>query len=51
MINKDCLIALYADDSKVYMVINTKEDLSSFQSDIDKIFDWCKMNKMTINTK
>ena len=29
----------------------THEDLSTFQSDIDKISDWCKMNKMRINTK
>ena len=35
----------------MYRVINIQEDLSSFQSDIDKISDWCKMNKMTINTK
>ena len=32
-------------------VISTQEDLSTFQSDIDKISDWCKMNKMRINTK
>ena len=44
-------IALYADDSKMYRVISTQEDLSTFQSDIDKISDWCKMNKMRINTK
>ena len=51
VINKDCSIALYADDSKMYRVISTQEDLSTFQSDIDKISDWCKMNKMRINTK
>ena len=51
VISKDCSIALYADDSKMYRVINTQEDLSSFESDINKISDWCKMNKMTINTK
>ena len=51
VISKDSSIALYADDNKMYRVINTREDLSSFQSEIDKISDWCKMNKMTINTK
>ena len=51
MISKDSSIALYADERKMYRVINTQEDLSSFQSDIDKISVWCKMNKMTINTK
>ena len=38
----------------MYRIINTQEDLSSFQhvqSGIDKISDWCKMNKMTINAK
>ena len=51
VISKDSSIALYADDSKMYRVISTQEDLSTFQSDIDKISDWCKMNKMRINTK
>ena len=31
--------------------INTPEDTSSFQGDLDKISDWCKENKMKINTK
>lgn len=51
VISKNSSIALYADDSKMYRVINTQEDLSSFQSDMDRISDWCEMNKMTINTK
>lgn len=50
VISKESAIALYAVGSKMYRVINTREDLSSFQSNIDKILDWCKMNKMTINT-
>ena len=29
----------------------TQEDLSTFQSDIDKISEWCNMHNMTINTK
>ena len=51
VISKDSSIALYADDSKIYRVISAQGDLSTFQSDIDKISDWCKMNKMRINTK
>ena len=35
----------------MYRVIGTLEDLSTSQSDIDKISDWCKMNKMRINSK
>ena len=51
VISKDSSIALYADDSKLYRIINTPEDMSSFQGDLDKISDWCKENKMKINTK
>lgn len=51
VISKDSSNALYADDSKMYRVINTQEDLSSFQSDIDKIIHWCKMNNIAINAK
>ena len=51
VISKDSSISLYADDSKLYRVINTQENLSTFQSDIDKISDRCKMNNMTIITK
>ena len=49
MISKESSIALYADNSKMYRVINTQEDL--YSCDIDKTLDRCKMNKMTINTK
>ena len=51
VISKDSSIALHAGDNKMYRVIITQEDLSAFQSDMDKISDWCKMNKMRINTK
>ena len=51
VISKDSSIALYADDSKMYRVISTQEYLFTFQSGIDKISDWCKMNKMRTNTK
>ena len=51
VISKDSSIALYADDSKLYRIINSPEDMSSFQGDLDKISDWCKDNKMKINTK
>ena len=46
-----CIRDRYADDSKMYRVISTQQDLSSFQIDRDKISDWCKMNKMRINAK
>ena len=34
VISKESSIALYADDSKMYRVISTQEDMSTFQSDI-----------------
>ena len=51
VISKDSSIALYADDSKLYRIINSPEDMSSFQADLNKISDWFKDNKMKINTK
>ena len=52
VISKDGSVALFADGSKMYRVIYTREDLSTFQSDIDKISEWCVVNKMTIiNTR
>ena len=32
IISKDSSIALYADDSKLYRIINSPDDMSSFQS-------------------
>ena len=51
VISKDSSIALHADDSKLYRIINTPEDMSAFQGDLDKISDWCKENKMKINIR
>ena len=51
VISKDSSIALYADDRKLYRIINSPEDMSSFQADLNKISDWFKDNKMKINTK
>lgn len=45
VISKDSSIALYADDSKLYRIINSLEDMSSFQGDLDKISDWVRTIK------
>lgn len=37
VINKGSSIALFADDSNIYRVMNTQEDLTTFQSVIDEI--------------
>ena len=39
VISKDSSTALYADESKMYRDISTQAELSTFQSDIDKISD------------
>ena len=51
VISGDSLIALYADDSKLYRAINSPEDIASLQDDLDKISDWCKESKMKVNVK
>ena len=51
VISKDSSIALYADDRKLYRIINSPEDMSSFQADLNTISDWFKDNRMKINTK
>ena len=51
VISKDSSIALYADDSKLYRIIISPEDMSSFQADLNKISDWFKDDKMKTNTK
>ena len=38
-------LLLYADDSKLYRIINSPEDMSSFQGDLDKISDWVRTIK------
>ena len=51
VISGDGSFALYADDSKLYRVINSLEDITSFQGDLDKISDCCNENKMKVNVK
>ena len=46
VISEDSSFALYADDSKLFRVINSPEDITPFQDDLDKISHWCKENKM-----
>ena len=46
VISEDSPFALYADDRKLCRVINSPEDITSFQGDLDKISDWCNENKM-----
>ena len=47
----DNTIALYADDSKMFRVIDCDEDLIYFQEDLDKLHQWSQRNQMDFNTK
>ena len=44
-------IALYADDSKIFRVIDCDEDLIYFQEDHDKLHQWSQRNRMDFNAK
>ena len=47
----DNTIALYADDSQMFRVIDCDEDLIYFQEDLDKFHQWSQRNQMDFNTK
>ena len=47
----DNTIVLYADDSKMFRVIDCDEDLIYFQEDLDKLHHWSQRNQMALNTK
>lgn len=40
---------MYADDLKIFRVINSPVDCCALQMDIDKILDWCSRNGMDVN--
>lgn len=43
--------SLFADDNKVYKKIRTLLDCLSLQSDLDKLSDWCDVNRLNLNIK
>lgn len=40
---------LFADDLKIYRIINNESDIIELQSDINVVFNWCDRNNMTLN--
>ena len=44
-------IALYADDSKMFRVINFDDVQMLFQNDLDKLYSWGRHNLMDFNSK
>ena len=46
---KNASISMYADDAKIYMPIQTEQDISKLQEDIDRAVQWCNVWKMSMN--
>ncbi|XP_050531542.1 uncharacterized protein LOC126900110 [Daktulosphaira vitifoliae] len=44
-----CKYSLFADDLKMYMVVNSLEDCRKLQNDINRFNKWCKDNHLSIN--
>ena len=44
-------IALYADDSKMFRVVNCDDDQMLLQNDLDKLYHWSLCNLMDFNSK
>lgn len=42
-----CLI--YADDVKLFMPINDSIDVINFQNDLDRFYEWCIVNNLSLN--
>lgn len=45
----DCLIQLFADDSKLYSAIADQDDQATLQSSINKLCEWTEEWKMSLN--
>lgn len=45
----DCEVLLFADDMKIYSSISDSNDCLRLQTDINNIFNWCKVNKIDLN--
>ena len=39
-------ICLFADDTKIWRAMQSESDCNILQNDIDKLYTWCKVNKM-----
>lgn len=40
---------MFADDVKIYMSVGEKEDCSRIQSDLDRMWEWCEINRLALN--
>lgn len=46
---KNCQYLLYADDMKIYKIVNDSSDTVLIQDDLDRINTWCRDNLMFLN--
>lgn len=44
-----CKFLLFADDLKIFSVINSHTDMLNIQSDLDALHDWCTINYIGLN--
>jgi hypothetical protein len=44
-----CDFLLYADDLKIFHVINSSDDQIKFQADLDRFSDYCDVNKLSLS--
>ena len=42
---------LFADDLKFWRVVETREDQELLQADLDRLAEWCNLNKLYLNVK
>jgi len=47
----DCLIKIFADDTKIYSTVNNVSDALALQSNVDKLLDWSQQWQLTFNSK
>lgn len=47
--NTGALILMYADDTKIYRIVNTVEDMEQLQMAIDNLAEWSQRNKLQLN--
>ena len=44
-------IATYADDTKIWATVNTREDTQRVQSDLTRLYEWARNNNMEFNAE
>jgi len=49
MFLKSCQFKLFADDLKLYHDIACVNDCSTLQEDLNRLLDWCIVNKLKLN--